>query len=67
HDWYGDYPSGAVTDPTGPNSGSYRVIRGGGWHYDAWYCRSAWRYWYSPGVRYDYLGFRLVLPAGQQG
>ena len=29
--WYDDYPSGAVTDPTGPSSGSSRVYRGGGW------------------------------------
>ncbi len=27
HDWFGDYPSGAVTDPTGPSSGSSRVPR----------------------------------------
>lgn len=29
-DWYGGYPGGAVTDPTGPASGVYRVHRGGG-------------------------------------
>ena len=28
-DVYGDYPSGAVTDPTGASSGSNRVLRGG--------------------------------------
>lgn len=28
-DWYGDYPSGTVTDPMGATSGSYRVNRGG--------------------------------------
>jgi formylglycine-generating enzyme required for sulfatase activity len=31
NDWYGDYPAGAVTDPTGTTQGSYRVIRGGCW------------------------------------
>ena len=29
-DWHGDYPSGAVTDPQGPESGGNRVLRGGG-------------------------------------
>jgi formylglycine-generating enzyme required for sulfatase activity len=30
-DWYGDYPSQAVTDTRGPSSGSYRMMRGGSW------------------------------------
>ena len=59
-DWKGDYPGGTVTDPSGPRSGSYRVIRGGGWVYDARFCRSAFRYGGSPGVRSIYLGFRLL-------
>jgi Formylglycine-generating sulfatase enzyme. len=28
HDWYGDYPVSAVTDPTGPENGANRVLRG---------------------------------------
>lgn len=61
-DWYGDYPTGSVTDPSGPNSGSFRVHRGGSWFSDARFARSAFRYgWYDPGVRYYNLGFRPVL------
>ncbi|MGZ3607328.1 MAG: formylglycine-generating enzyme family protein, partial [Syntrophales bacterium] len=59
-DWYGDYSSDSVTDPTGPSSGSYRVNRGGSWNYSANLCRSAYR----NNIRPDYmdygLGFRLV-------
>jgi formylglycine-generating enzyme required for sulfatase activity/GH43 family beta-xylosidase len=42
-DWYGSYPSGAVTDPTGPSSGSEKVSRGGHWVNGAVRCRSAFR------------------------
>ena len=61
-DWYGEYPSGAVTDPQGPDTGSYRVIRGGGWGRRARNVRSASRSYRLPGHRYDDagLGFRLV-------
>ena len=60
-DWFGDYPSGSVTDPKGPNSGSSRVFRGGSWTYIAWSCRSALRDWNYPEGRCDGLGFRLAL------
>jgi formylglycine-generating enzyme required for sulfatase activity len=59
-DWYGGYPSGSVTDPTGAASGSYRVLRGGSWSPISDYCRSAFRYWYSPDLRYYGLGFRVL-------
>ena len=39
--------------------GSRRVIRGGSWYDDAYYCRSAIRYGYLPNYRLDDLGFRL--------
>ncbi len=59
-DWKADYPSGSVTDPTGPSTGSDRVFRGGGWFDNALNCRSAIRPYVSPGDRHDLLGFRLV-------
>ncbi len=60
-DWYGDYPTSAVTDPKGPNSGSGRVDRGGGWDSYARICRSAYRSGDDPGFRYNYFGFRVAL------
>ncbi len=61
YDWYGDYPGGAVTDPSGPERGYYRVARGGSWRTDARIGRSAARSGGSAG-RLDYtIGFRLCL------
>ena len=42
-------------------SGSYRVLRGGGWYDYASYCRSAFRYGFSPDYRSRDLGFRVAL------
>jgi formylglycine-generating enzyme required for sulfatase activity len=64
-DWYGEYPKGAVSDPSGPNEGSYRVIRGGGWNDEAADCRSANRARIVPSDRSINLGFRVALsPSG---
>ena len=59
-DWYGNYPSGSVTDPVGPPSGPGRVRRGGAWCYEAWNCRSAIRFRNFDGGRGFSLGFRLA-------
>lgn len=64
-DWYGIYPSGPVTDPTGPASGSVRVVRGGRWGYAAKRARSASRDNSLQDVRTYVIGFRLVLPPDQ--
>ena len=60
-DWYGSYSSSSQTDPVGPSTGSYRVLRGGSWYFNASYCRSTIRGSGNPGIRYDSCGFRLVL------
>jgi sulfatase modifying factor 1 len=70
HEWVADwyqtaYPSGTVTDPTGPASGSSRVIRGGSWIYTGTVLRSARRVLHSPGGRNYYLGFRVGFKASQ--
>jgi formylglycine-generating enzyme required for sulfatase activity len=59
-DWYGTYPSGEMTDPTGASSGSRRVLRGGSWLSNPVYCRSAYRYDSDPSYTGDNDGFRVV-------
>ncbi len=59
-DWYGDYPSSAVVDPTGPDTGTYRVIRGGSWSNNAGDCRSAYRSYNAIGS-WNKGGFRVAL------
>ena len=60
-DWYGSYSFYSQNDPTGPNSGSYRVLRGGSWSDLARFSRSSIRFYSSPGGRNSDLGLRLVL------
>jgi formylglycine-generating enzyme required for sulfatase activity len=62
-DWYGAYPGGSVIDPTGSSTGSFRVIRGGGWGSYACSCRSAYRDGFRPDYRDFGLGFRVALVA----
>jgi len=58
-DWYGDYPSGSVTDPTGPGTGTHKVFRGGSWDdRDPNRLRSAYRSRSSGS--FNAIGFRLV-------
>ena len=59
-DWYGAYPGWRVTDPGGPASGSFRVLRGGGWSNRSLDCRSSARSNDDPQYRYINLGFRLL-------
>ena len=59
-DWYGGYSSGSQTNPTGPTSGYARVIRGGGWSNNAWFCRVSSR-GDGPTARISGIGLRLAL------
>jgi formylglycine-generating enzyme required for sulfatase activity len=59
-DWYDDYPAGPVTDPQGPASGLYRVLRGGSWDLDPVGCRAAYRFNAPRGARNGNIGFRLL-------
>ena len=61
NDWYGSYNSYSQTDPTGPSSGSGRVIRGGSWLSFAGGCRSSYRDNGTADDSNGNLGLRLVL------
>ena len=60
--WDTKYDDNSPTDePTGPDSGLARPMRGGGWESDAGNCRSASRLAGSPDIRTPAIGFRVVL------
>jgi formylglycine-generating enzyme required for sulfatase activity/predicted MPP superfamily phosphohydrolase/energy-coupling factor transporter ATP-binding protein EcfA2 len=61
-DWYGEkyYSKSPDKNPTGPKTGSLRVLRGGSWFLVAEYCACAIRYRLHPGDRVFSLGFRLA-------
>lgn len=61
-DWYSSsYTSYDTNNPTGLSSGSYRVLRGGSWSYNASGSRVAYRGGNSPGSCNSICGFRVVL------
>ncbi|MDR1951627.1 MAG: formylglycine-generating enzyme family protein [Bacteroidales bacterium] len=61
-DRYGNYPASPQNNPTGPLSGIHRVLRGGGYNYDAQGCRVSCRY-ARPSEYHDGLtGFRVAHP-----
>lgn len=62
-DYYGTYPTEEQTDPTGPDSGSLRVYRGGGWNDFAKNMRSAYRATLEQDQGSFNIGIRLVLNA----
>jgi formylglycine-generating enzyme required for sulfatase activity len=59
-DWYGPYSSVSVTNPTGPTTGSYGLLRGGGTIYGSSNCRASRRGVDAPGLISDAVGFRVV-------
>ncbi len=61
-DWFDEnyYSKSPQENPPGPDSGSYRVMRGGAWNFTAGGCRSAFRGSAIPGDRFHSFGFRLL-------
>ena len=59
-DWYGNYPQGPVSDPSGASSGSRRVVRGNDWAGETEGGLPGHRNFYEPAASYAELGFRVV-------
>jgi formylglycine-generating enzyme required for sulfatase activity len=59
--WYGSYPGGSVTNPSGPASASPRVTRGGGWNFSVDFCRPARRFRSASDSVGKSIGFRVAL------
>jgi formylglycine-generating enzyme required for sulfatase activity len=60
-DWQRVYTNEDQTDPEGPESGRYRIYRGGAWLIPAGGCRSAYRGKLDPSFKNNDLGFRVAL------
>lgn len=65
YDWYGEINTGEEVDPQGASSGSYRVVRGGSWHFVASNASVSVRTYDRPYGRIDSLGFRVVCPSSK--
>ena len=65
NDWYGNFSYTAVTNPQGPATGSYRVIRGGSWSSSGYISginnRVSYRNNSDPSISSDFYGIRLVF------
>jgi formylglycine-generating enzyme required for sulfatase activity len=61
NDWHGDYDNSPSTNPKGPSSGAYRVLRGGSFRGSATGCRVACRLYSGPSFRFNNYGFRVAL------
>jgi formylglycine-generating enzyme required for sulfatase activity len=62
-DWYGVYGRSTETNPTGPTTGTNRVLRGGGWPSNPRSVRLASRTDYGSSYQIWDFGFRLVSQA----
>jgi len=59
-DWYVAFDKGSTTDPSGPETGKERSIRGGCFWYEPSRVRSAHRASWPPNDHRNELGFRLA-------
>jgi formylglycine-generating enzyme required for sulfatase activity len=60
NDFTGPYPAGPVVDPTGPGSGTTRILRGGSFFDERTNLRSSKRMWSPPNHLSHRYGFRIA-------
>jgi formylglycine-generating enzyme required for sulfatase activity len=62
NDWYSSsyYSSSPQNNPTGPATGTSRVVRGGSWYDLSSGCRASNRNRYTPSYSYNFVGFRVA-------
>lgn len=60
-DWKDKYPSSEVTNPTGPTTGTKKVVRGGSFKSPKENVRITYRSSNTPDYSRKYIGFRLAL------
>lgn len=67
-DWYDEkyYATSPSENPKGPDSGKYRVVRGGSWLDDESHIRVAYRDYRFPTTRDFAIGFRVVREFKEQ-
>ncbi len=66
NDWYKNnyYAASPSENPKGPDTGQFRVVRGGGWLNSEAYVRSVNRYGNVSGDRGAHIGFRCLVSPG---
>lgn len=64
-DWYDSayYQNSPRSNPVGPSSGEYRLLRGGSWGSEAFGAHVSNRNWASPEIIQNYFGFRCAISA----
>ena len=60
-DWMDNYSSSSQANPTGPSSGSYRVLRSGCFQDLAYNCKVSDRNFTTQDYKNTYIGLRLAL------
>ena len=60
NDWYSEYTRAPQTDPTGPASGTARIIRGGYFDFEQGFCRASLRYSIDSPDFGNSTGFRVA-------